>query len=151
MAADVDDEAGELEASRADLRLRGALPSQLGIDAGGELAHLEGLGDVVVGSDLEPHDDVDNIARGRHHDDRYLDAGTAQPAAHVEAGEAGQGEVEQDQVDVGLLRNAQAVVAVLGKLDPESVLMRQHRENVAHRRIVVDDEHGRLGRGARRS
>ena len=148
MPADVDDEAGELETAGAHLRLRGPLAAQLGVDPRGELADLEGFGDVVVGADLERHHHVDGVGARRQDDDRDLDAGSAEPPADVEAGHARQAQVEQDEVDVALLGEAQALGAVLGELQAEAVLLGDGGEDVAHRRVVVDDEHGRLRRRA---
>jgi hypothetical protein len=143
--ADVDDEAGELEAARAHLRLGRPLPAQLRVDARGQLADLEGLGNVVVRADLERHDDVHGIGAGGEDDDRHLDTRSAEPAAYVKAGHSGKAEVEKDEVDVALLGEAQPFGAVLGELQAEAMLLSHRGEDVAHRRVIVDDEHGRLG------
>ena len=75
-------------------------PAQDGPDAGDELARAERLGQVVVGAELEPEQLVELVvASGEHHDrDRRV---AAQLAGDVEAVEAGQAEVEDDEVGAG--------------------------------------------------
>ena len=46
------------------------------------------------------------------------------------------------------LGEADAVEAVLGELDAEAVLLPQDGEDVVHRRVVVDDQHGGFGDAA---
>ncbi len=62
--ADVDDEAGKLEAPGAHLRLGGPLAPQLGVDPRGELTDLERFGDVVVRADLQCHNHVNRVGAG---------------------------------------------------------------------------------------
>ena len=62
-----------------------------------QLAHREGLGHVVVGSELEPGDLVRLGVLGGEHDDRDVRRGP-DLAAHIEPGHPGEHQVEQDQV-----------------------------------------------------
>ena len=114
-------------------------PAQHALDAGEQLARIEGLGDVVVGADLEADDAVDDVARGRDHDDADVVA-LAQEARQRQAVLAGHADVEQDEVgqialDLGAHRGAAVgganVVAVAAQV------LHQHRPNA---RVVVDDE-----------
>ena len=73
--------------------------AQVGLDARQQLRHLERLGDVVVGAELEADDLVDHLAARGEHDHRRLDAALAQLAADVEAAHARQHQVEQQQVE----------------------------------------------------
>ena len=68
----------ELLGTRIARRMRRAAQHRL--DAPEELAWVEGLGDIVVGAELEPDDAVDVLAARRQHDDRQLRA-AAQLAA----------------------------------------------------------------------
>ena len=81
-----------------------ARPPRDGPDAGGQLAHAERLGDVVVGAELEAQDAVELVAARRQHDDGDLRAGL-HLAEDVAAVDVGQAEVEQH--DVGRLGDGQ--------------------------------------------
>ena len=72
--------------------------AQLGADAAEQLAHREGLGDVVVGADLEPDDLVDLGVLGGQDDDRH-GAARAHVAADVEAARPRHHDVEDQQVE----------------------------------------------------
>ena len=74
-------------------------PAQLGLDARQQLHHLERLGDVVVGAELQADDLVDDLAARGQHDHRRLDAAAAQLAQHVEAVHPRQHHVEQDEIE----------------------------------------------------
>src|SRR5262245_36070333 len=75
---------------------------QGGLDAAAELAHREGLGYVVVGADLEAGDLVGLAALGGQHDDRHL-AARAHLAADFDAVHLRQHQVEDDEIEAGLL------------------------------------------------
>ena len=72
--------------------------AQLGADAAEQLAHREGLGDVVVGADLEPDHLVDLGVLGGEDDDRH-GAARAHVAADVEAARPRHHDVEDQQVE----------------------------------------------------
>ncbi|MCO5614897.1 hypothetical protein L7F22_069182 [Adiantum nelumboides] len=77
---------------------RGGGPAEHGGDPQGQLARAEGLGDVVVGAELEPTDTVVLLAeRGEEHD-REVRSLRLQLAADRQAVPAGQHEVEDDHV-----------------------------------------------------
>ena len=69
-----------------------------GLDACEELADAEGLGDVVVGSELEAEDFVDLLALGGEHDDGDVHPLGSDSLADLEAVELGEHEVEDDEV-----------------------------------------------------
>ncbi len=75
----------------------GATRRQRGAQAGEELAHTERLGHVVVGAGVECGDLVAlGFARGEDHDRHVGPAPQARD--HVEAGDVGQPEVEDDEI-----------------------------------------------------
>ncbi len=81
--------------------LRPALRApQQGADPGHELARAERLRDVVVGAELEAHDPVGLLGAGGQHDDgqRARLGRPAEGAADLQAVDAGQHEVEDDEV-----------------------------------------------------
>jgi hypothetical protein len=76
---------------------RGRHAAQQRLDAREQLGHLERLGEVVVGAELQPDDAVEHLgARGEHQDGRR-DAALPQRPAHVEPVAAGQHDVEHDR------------------------------------------------------
>src|SRR5579884_2575774 len=84
-----------------------------GVDPGQDLAHGEGLGDVVVGAHLQAEDRVDLGVPGGEHDHRHP-AALAQVPADVQTVHPGQHEVEEDQVGPGRPRQPQAPNPVAG-------------------------------------
>ena len=108
-------------------------------DAAAELAHREGLGDVVVGADLEPGDLVGLAAFRGQHDDRHL-AARAQLAADFDPVEAGQHQVEDDEVEAALFEALQGFAAVEGGGDVVAVLAQGIAEQRLNRLLVVDEE-----------
>ena len=68
-------------------------------EPGEELVHAERLGDVVVGAGVEGGDLVGLAFAHREHDDRHVGP-AAQAADHLDAVDAGQAEVEDDEVGV---------------------------------------------------
>ena len=93
----------DLEAAEAQHFVRqrlGRRAAQQRLDARQQLARLEGLGQVVVGAQLEADDAVDGLAaRGEHQQRQAARAGVgAQLAREVEAVAVGQHEVEHQRV-----------------------------------------------------
>ena len=72
-------------------------PAEHRVDAQRELARAERLGHVVVGADLEADHPVGLLAQRGQHDDRDV-ALLPQPAAHLDAVDARQHQVEHDEV-----------------------------------------------------
>ena len=128
---------------------RGA--AQDGAHAGHELAQPVGLGDVVVGPHLECDDGVDLGALGGHHDDGDARAGADGPA-HVDAGHLGQHQVQQEDVGIGLLVEAQRLGPVARHDDPEPLVGQSDDQGVDEGLLVLRQEHpdGPLARWRRR-
>ena len=108
-------------------------------DAASELADREGLRDVVVGAELEPEHLVDLVVARRQHDDRDGGAGS-EPAAHLEAVEAGQHHVEHHQVD-GLLREPAQRLLAVARLDDRIALPLQRIGQELLDGLLVVDQH----------
>ena len=97
----------DLAGRRRDRRRPGAAvgagraldPPQQHPDPGHELARRERLGHVVVGADAEPDEQVGLVVAGGEHQHRAPGGRPAAPA-HLEAVEAGQHQVEHDEVRV---------------------------------------------------
>ena len=117
----------------------GDAPPQDRAHAGHELAEAEGLGHVVAGAELEAEDDVDLGVAGRHHDDRHRLEG-AHLLADLDAGLVGQHDVEQDEVGVDPVEEAQRLVAVAGGLDGEALAGQARGQGLSIGLLVVDDQ-----------
>ena len=114
-------------------------PSEQGPDPGDDLAHRERLGEVVVGADAEPDEDVGLVGARREHEDGHgahgLDA-----AAHLEAVEAGEHDVEHDEVGVVPLERRDGTGAVVGLLDDEALGPQAVADGLVDHRLVLHHE-----------
>ena len=101
VSRDVNHEVTEVE--HLELRLGlGVSAAEQGAHAGDELARREGLDEVVVGTQLEADDAILDLALGGEHDDGHV-RGLADGAADALAGELGEHQVEDDEVERVLL------------------------------------------------
>ncbi len=82
------------------------------LNASQQFQDLKGLGEIVVGADLQAQDFVHQLAARREHHDRRHNPCFAHIAAHVKAVLLGQHHVQDDQVIRALNRLAQALFAV---------------------------------------
>ena len=115
LAAHLDRAAGQVDHDVAAVdhlvppagEVRGRRPPQERADATAELADRERLRDVVVRAELQPEDLVELVVARRQHDDRDGALGP-QPPAHLEPVDAGQHDVEHDEVDVSSAKRRSA-------------------------------------------
>ena len=114
-------------------------------DAQGELARAERLDDVVVGADLETGDPVLLLAARGEHDDGQVGALGPQPSADLEAVDAGQHEVEDDEVGRRGRRDREGGQAVGRVRGLEPVATQVAEDDLGHGEVVVDDEHAGHG------
>ena len=112
--------AAGVEAHRADgedllvVLGHGHAAPQHGPHAGDQLAQAERLGHVVAGAELEAEHDVDLGVACRHHDDRHrLEA--PHLLADLDPRLVGQHHVEEDEIGVHPVEQAQRLVAVPGR------------------------------------
>ncbi len=124
-------------------------PAQQGPDPGHDLAHPERLRDVVVGADAEPDEQVGLVGAGRQHEHRHgalgLDAAT-----HLEPVEAGQHEVEHDEVGRVVGVSLHRAWPVEGLHDAKPLCHKAIRDRLVDRGVVLDDEQRRRRGRARR-
>ena len=118
-------------------------------DPGDELLGLERLDDVVVGARLQADDDVDGVALGGEHDDRYAGLGP-DLLADVDAVLAGQHQVEQHDVGPVVVERLHREVPAGHHPAVETLLAQHDREHLRQRGVVVHDEDATLGREVRR-
>ena len=133
----------DLQPSEAQHRLRRArrdpAAAQDRANARLQLARVEGLGEIVVGADLESDDAVRVLAARGQHQDRRLRAG-ADRATDLEAVDIGQHHVENDGVERGRFERGEPIAAAETALDDEPGRAQIVRQHGGEARIVVDDE-----------
>ncbi len=113
---------------------------QHGPDTGQQLAGAEGLDDVVVGAELETDHPIGLVAASREHDDRD-GRGLADRAGTVEPVDAGQSEVEHDQVGDDGADQPQRLLARSSRRHPEPGVDEVVPHDLHDGRLVIDDEH----------
>jgi hypothetical protein len=114
---------------------------------GEQLAHLERLGHVVVGTELEADDPVDRVARGREHDQADPRMRLAHPARQRQAVLARHVDVEDRQRRQAQRQGGAGGGGIGDRLDREVVAGEVLDQQGAQLGLIVDDE--QLGAGCR--
>ena len=114
--------------------------AQHGAHARRQLVGVEGLGDVVVGAQVEALGLVARRALGRQQDDRDR-APLTQLAHDLDAVEVGHDDVEQDDVRPDFLGLLERLFAAAGGHDAETLVVKGQRDELRDARLVVGDEH----------
>lgn len=139
-------------AARGDGRERGPLdPAQQHVHPGGQLAHRERLGHVVVRADAEADQHVGLVVAGGQHEDRDGTLGL-DPAAHLQAVETGQHHVQDHQVGLPGLGGVDGRRTVRRGLDEEALGAQPRGDRLHDRGVVLDHQDAPLGpRSGRRT
>ena len=136
---EVEDAPAHADAARRRRRQQGNPgATENALHPGQQLAWIEGLGDIIVGTGFEADDPVDRIAGRRHHDDADLAAALAQPAGDGEAVLPGQADIEQDQIRQLALHQPAQPAARFEAADPEALLGQIVEQKLALGRLVLD-------------
>ncbi len=141
----VDGDGSHLEHRRVGGVATGSGAAQDSPDSSDQLARREGLGDVVVGTELETQHTVDLVVACAEHEDRHgwsaVPAGADQAAADVEAVElARQADVEHHD-DRAFPFDEREPGAPVGSLeDPEPVPLEVEPDQVGDVGVVLDDD-----------
>jgi hypothetical protein len=146
VAGRVDGEAAQVERGLGTGFGFGVGAAQDRLDPGDQLAGRERLGHVVVGAELEAEDPVGLLLPGRDHDDRHPAPPLAQRPGHLEPVHARQHQVEQDQPGPLGVDRGQPGGPVGPPHDPEAVALQVQPDQVGDGRLVLDQQHGPLGR-----
>ena len=117
-------------------RLDRAAP-QHGLDARQQHVRVEGLGDVVVGAQLQPQNGIQLTAASRDEDHRRVGLLLEQPQ-RVQAVHAGQAHVQQDQVRPIALGEGQGILGAAGRTGPVAGLLQLQTQAAPHQRVVVN-------------
>src|SRR5947208_921307 len=116
--------------------------SQERLDAAHELAKAERLRHVVVCAELEADDLVDLVVARRQHEHGCLRPSGAQPAQDLEPVDAGQPDVEDDEVGRLVDREVEPVLARPGDGYLVALLLERVLDPAGNRELVFDDEDG---------
>ena len=117
-------------------------PPQERLDPAHQLAQPERLGQVVVGAELQADDLVDLVVAGREHQDRRLGAGGAEAAQDLEAVDAGQPDVEDDEVRRLADGQLEALLAGLRQGHRVALLLEGVLDAPGDGVLVLDDQDG---------
>ena len=125
--------------------------AQEGLDAGGELVEVEGLGQVVVGAQAQQVDPGPHRVLGGDdddRDDREVPGPLALAQAHEQAvtGDSRQHEIEDDDIDAGVVDQVEGGSRLGGPSDvvPLGGQMSGHEPGQVG--VVLDDEDARIAR-----
>src|SRR5207249_1767215 len=131
------------------LRWPGLCPSQDRADTRHELARREGLGEVVVSSELEADDAVRFIVARGQDQDRDV-RGVAQPSTEIEPVDVRKPEVEHDEARVTSIDRFEAALAGAFTHHLEAGLLQVRAYERTDRFVVFDDDreaaHRRIAR-----
>jgi hypothetical protein len=127
------------------------VPPQDGFDPGHHLPWAEGLGDVIVGAQLQSGDPVGLSRPSGHKDDRDLGERRrlAEVAAKIEAVAARQHDVEQKETGVGYFSGLHYPRTIQESRDGEPRSFQMVTEEKRNIGLVLDHEYVRLHRNER--
>ena len=109
-------------------------------DPGRELPERDGLGDVVVGTDIETrHHVVGRVQRGEH-EDGDLASLRAQVSADLQPRPLREHEVQEDQLVLLALCGPEPVLAVLGDIDRVPFVLKTLAQRARQRALVFDEQ-----------
>ena len=107
-----------------------------------QLADPEGLGDVVVGAGVEAVDDVQLAVLGGQEQDRDGRPLRADAAADLEAVDAGQADVDDDEIVFRVVAGGEPQRVLTGRdaIDGVALTLQRPRERDADPLVVLDDQ-----------
>ena len=124
-------------------------PHDHAVDLDEQLLVVPGLGEIVVGAELEGVDRGLHRAVGGDHEDRGFAVALADLLEHVHAGAVGHHEVEQDQVVAADLHFLEPLGRVLRLIDGIAFRGEQDFQAFADIQLVVDYQDSAFGFGNR--
>src|SRR5204863_325173 len=114
--------------------------TQEGLDPAHQLAQPERLGQVVVRAELEADHLVDLVVASGQDEDRRLRAGGAKPAKNLEPVNAGQADIEDDEVGRLVRGELEPLLAALCDGDLVALLLERVLDSARHGELVLDDQ-----------
>src|SRR4030095_8992777 len=108
---------------------------------GQQLVHAEGFADVIIGAEIQALDAIALVGARGEQDDRHARALGAQRPAHLEAADAGQHDVQQQQREGLVGERAKALLAGRYRGDLIAVELEVVGEHRSQLWFVLDDQH----------
>ena len=121
----------------AVVALRGVGAPQQGAHTRQQLAQAKGLHHIIIRAALQPHDAVQLCAARSEHDDGHFGA-APQHAADGDAVQAGEHQVQQQQVRQLLARQVQAFNTIAGFQHLKSLRAQVEHQHFAHSGLIFD-------------
>lgn len=118
-------------------------PAQQDVHPGGQLPHRERLGEVVVRTDREPHQQIGLVVPGGEHQHRHRPDGL-DPPAHLQAVEAGQHHVEDDEIRLSGAELLDRAGAVRRDLHREALGAESGGDRLGNGSFVLDHQYPAL-------
>ena len=109
------------------------------MNAGYHLADVEGLGDVIVGANLQTHHLVRDVISGGQHQHGNIRF-SSQLAADVKALDVGQHEIQHHGVGPALASKTQRLGPIAGSYDAEPIAFQVGTDDPPDVRLVVDNQ-----------
>ena len=122
-------------------------PPEQGLDPAQQLAQAVRLGQVVVRTQLEADDLVDLVVAGGQDEDRHLAARGTDASEDLEAVDAGQADVEHDEIGCLARGDLEPLLAGAGDADVVPLLLERVLDPSRDRVLVLDDQDGRTHAG----
>src|SRR3954470_11242418 len=141
-ATGVDVEVAVLDRLALEIAAVGRRAAQDRLHARDELPRVEGLRQIVVGTDLEADDLVDVLVARGQHQDRHV-ARLANALRHLDAVDVRKHEVEHDQSGHLLRDLVQRITAGRGRADGVPGVLEVQRDERGDRALVLDHEDAR--------
>src|SRR5881227_40706 len=125
-----------------DVALAVLAPPQDRAYAEDQLAHAERLGDEIVGAELEADHPIDLFAAAGDHDDRDVPGPrrALELAADLGSGDAGEHQIEQDQIRRAGPGERERLVAAARRKRLVSRLLQVEEHQIGEVLLVLDDE-----------
>jgi len=105
-----------------------------------ELAGAEGLGDVVVGANLQPHHAVRLVSPRGEHEDRNA-ALAADATDDFQAVDAGHHDVEEHGIECPDAQQLEPLQAIRGADHRDAVLLQERLQEFLEPAVVIDEQH----------
>src|SRR6266576_2693691 len=114
--------------------------AQQGFDSRQQFHRIEGLGEIVIGANLESQNFVEDLPTGGQHQDGHDDASHADVPAHIEAALPGKHDIQYYEV-VGISGGfVQTFLAVEGELNRIALAFQAISQSHANYFFILDDK-----------
>ena len=119
------------------------------IDPGQKLARIEGLGQIIICTGVEPLDPSVIVAERRQHENRRLLLLPAQPCAGREPVLSRHHDIEHDQIEFVLAQSCIHLARAFGPRRAQPVFLQVARHGVPDLGMIIDDQNMRRCRHQR--